>query len=253
MRSVLDETQSRASESLYANFRIKRERLYQQVAQSIEELIDSGRLKPGDRLPSEREFASGLGVGRGVIREGIKVLEERGLVSIKPGEGIFVAEIDMDVVTNQLERFLRMGSTSNDDLGEVRRILEIEIAGLAAQRAEGEDLESMRQAIEAMEGNILSPEKYIAADHAFHSALAKSTRNELLPLLLEVFVDRLQETRQMTFRVPGAPERGQVWHNAIYEAIENGNVQAAKESMSMHLRQVEEDSRVGKLASANVL
>jgi GntR family transcriptional repressor for pyruvate dehydrogenase complex len=247
---MLDETQSRTSENLYANFRIRRERLYQQVAQSIEELIDSGRLRPGDQLPSERELASGLGVGRGVIREGIKVLQERGLVSIKPGEGIFVAEIHTDVVTNQLDRFLRMGSTSNDDLGEVRRILEIEIAGLAAQRAEADDLQSMKQAIEAMEDNILSQEAFIAADHAFHLALARATRNELLPLLMGVIVDRLQETRNLVFRVHGAPERGQVWHRAIYAAIETGNVEAAKESMSMHLDQVEEDSKAGKLVSA---
>ncbi len=245
MRPFLDEAQPQTGDGLYANLKIRRERLYQQVADSVEELIDSGSVKPGDQLPSERSLAATLGVGRGVIREALKVLEARGLVSIKPGEGIFVSEIDTDMVSNQLDRFLRMGSTSTDDLGEVRRILEIEIAGLAAQRAEAEDLEAMKQAITAMEASILSPEGFIAADQGFHIALAKATKNELLPLLMGVFVDRLQESMQKNFQVRGAPERGQVWHKAIYDAVLSGNVDAAKESMAMHLHQVEEDGKAG--------
>ena len=125
-------------EDLYREFR--HDPLYEKIALHIEDLVGSGKLQPGNRLPSERELAEGLGVGRGVVREAVKLLAERGLVTISRGRGTFVSQVDVKLYSEQLGRFFRRGGHSYNDLHEVRQILEVEIAGLAAQKATKEDL-----------------------------------------------------------------------------------------------------------------
>lgn len=236
------------SAELYREF--KRERLYDQVAEHIEDLISDGTLQSGDKLPSERELAQRLGVGRGVVREAVKLLAERGLVSVEPGRGTFIAELDTYLFSDQLGRFLRVGRHSYSDLNEVRRILEVEIASLAAQRAGVEDLERMKQAIQDMEDNITSADGYIEADLAFHQALARATKNEIFLLLIDVMVDSLRELRRLTVQVPGAPERARDWHKVIYEAVEKGDSAAAREAMWGHMQQVTKDAQASKLAGS---
>jgi GntR family transcriptional repressor for pyruvate dehydrogenase complex len=232
---------------LYRKF--TRNRLYEQIATHVEQLISSGTLKPGDQLPPERELAGRLGVGRGVVREAIKLLAERGLVAILPGRGTFVAELDPHILSDQLGRYFKVGRSSYQDLNEARNTLEVEIAGLAALRASKDDLEEMRQAIQDMETFIDSPDDYIEADLAFHSVLARATENEIFSLLGSVITDLLQESRRTIFQVPGAPERGQDWHRLIYQAIENGDPDAARENMRKHMQQVTEDAKVAESLS----
>jgi GntR family transcriptional repressor for pyruvate dehydrogenase complex len=217
--------------------------LYEQIADHIEELVGAGKLRQGDRLPPERELAEKFGVARGVVREAVKLLGARGLVTIQPGRGTFIAKIGSDSISDHLGRFFRLGNKSHSDLNELRRILEVEIAFLAAQRANAEDLAEMCCAIQAMDDNITSAEKYIAADMDFHLALAKAAQNEMFPLLIEVLADLLRESRQMIFQVTGAPQRGQVWHRRIYAAVEKRDTQAAREAMQQHLQQVAEDAK----------
>jgi len=229
------------TEDLYHRF--SRERLYEQIADHVEELVGAGKLQQGDRLPPERELAEKLGVARGVVREAVKLLGARGLVTVQPGRGTFIAGISPDSISDHLGRFFRLGNKSHNDLNELRRILEVEIAFLAAQRAKAEDLAEMGCAIQAMDDNITSAEKYIAADMDFHLALAKAAQNEMFPLLIEVLADLLRESRQMIFQVTGAPERGQVWHRRIYAAVENHDTLGAREAMQQHLQQVADDAK----------
>lgn len=228
-------------EVLYHRF--SRERLYEQIADHIEELVGSGKLQQGDKLPPERELAERLGVARGVVREAVKLLGARGLVTVMPGRGTYIAEISSDSLSDHLGRFFRLGNKSHSDLNELRRILEVEIAFLAAHRACAEDIAHMKQAIQEMDDNIKSPERYIAADMGFHLALARAAQNEMFPLLIEVLADLLRESRQMIFQVAGAPERGQVWHRRICEAVEKQDTIAAREAMQHHMQQIVEDAR----------
>lgn len=228
------------SEEFYYKF--PRERLYEQVAQHVEELVSAGKLQQGDKLPSERELAERLGVARGVVREAVKLLGARGLVTVEPGRGTFIAEISSDSIVDHLDRYFRLGHRSHNDLNELRRILEGEIAFLAAQRAKAEDLAEMKQAIQEMDNNIEAPESYIDADMVFHLALARAAQNAMFPLLTEVLADLLRESRLMIFEVSGAPERGQAWHRKIYEAVEEQDADAAREAMRQHMLQVTEDA-----------
>jgi GntR family transcriptional repressor for pyruvate dehydrogenase complex len=212
----------------------------------VEDLVSAGKLQVGDRLPPERELAERLGVARGVVREALKVLAVKGLVTVEPGRGTFVADVDIDSVSEHMARLFRMGKMPHADLIEFRKILEIEMAELAARRATPDNLAEMKQAIDDMDHGIRSPEEYIAADLNFHLALAKAAQNGMFPLLIEVVVELLQQSRRLIFRVEGAPERGQQWHRSIYDAVEAGNSDQAREAMRQHLDQVASDAAAGE-------
>jgi GntR family transcriptional regulator, transcriptional repressor for pyruvate dehydrogenase complex len=218
-----------------------RERLYEQVADYIEDLVSSGQLRPGDKLPPERELAETLRVARGVVREAVKVLAVRGLVSVRPGLGTYISEVSADAISGHLDRYFRLGNQSHSDLIELRQILEVEFAALAAQRAQPEDLEEMRRALEEMDHNIDQARLYIDADQAFHLAIARAARNEMFPLLIEAVAGYLEASRLMIFKVPGAPQRGQAWHRKLCEAIERRDAPAARQAMRAHMIQVAED------------
>jgi GntR family transcriptional repressor for pyruvate dehydrogenase complex len=220
-----------------------RERLYEQVADYIEKLVSDGQLRPGDRLPPERELAETLRVARGVVREAVKVLGARGLVTIRPGLGTFISEISTDAISDHLDRFFRLGNQSHGDLIELRQILEVEIAALAAQRAEPMDLAAMLQAIDEMDRSIDAAQPYTDADQAFHLAIARAARNEMFPILLEAVAGYLEASRLMVFRVPGAPRRGQAWHRRVYAAIASRDVVAARQAMREHMTQVAVDAQ----------
>ena len=215
-----------------------RERLYEQVADYIEGLVSNGQLRPGDKLPPERELAETLRVARGVVREAVKVLAVRGLVTVKPGLGTFISEVSTDAISGHLDRFFRLGNQSHSDLIELRQILEVEFAALAAQRAQAEDLTEMREAVEEMDRNFDDAESYIDADQAFHLAIARAARNEMFPLLIEAVAGYLEASRLMIFKVPGAPQRGQAWHRKLCDAIERHDAASARQAMRQHMTQV---------------
>jgi GntR family transcriptional regulator, transcriptional repressor for pyruvate dehydrogenase complex len=218
-----------------------RERLYEQVADYIEELVSSGQLRPGDKLPPERELAETLRVARGVVREAVKVLAARGLVTVKPGLGTYISEVSADAISDHLDRYFRLGNQSHSDLIELRQILEVEFAALAAQRAQPEDLHGMRTAIAEMDRNIDRAQPYIDADQAFHLAVARAARNEMFPLLIEAVAGYLEASRLMIFKVPGAPQRGQDWHRRLVAVIEQRDAAGARQAMRQHMIQVAED------------
>jgi GntR family transcriptional repressor for pyruvate dehydrogenase complex len=231
---------------------VTRGHLTEQVASQIQELILSGDLVPGDKLPSQRDLAASLGVSPVALREAIKILEERGLLEARVGSGTYVSELTHESIADTLTLLLRQGKMSFDHLHEVRRTLEIEIAGLAAARAQSDDIAKLEDAIRRMDQNMDDSDKYIASDFDFHLVLAQSTRNPLFPLLTFTLLDALQESRKLNFRVPGAPGRGQTYHRAICDCVRRGDVVGAQAAMQEHLRQVASDGAAGQAIDRSV-
>jgi len=218
-------------------------RLYEQIVQQIEESILKGALKPGDQLPAERDFARQFGVSRTAVREAVKALREKGLVEAYPGRGTFVTNGTPPSVRQSLGRMMRADQPEGTaQLVEVREILEPEIAGLAASRADEEAIATMREAIEVMDNAKDDPEGFIEADLDFHLALAEAAANPLILSLIDSIVAVLRDQRMTIFKVDGGPERGQYHHKKILEAIERHDPQGAREAMRAHLKQVREDS-----------
>lgn len=231
---------------------VTRGHLTEQVSSQIQELILSGELLPGDKLPSQRDLAASLGVSPVVVREAIKVLEERGLLEARVGSGTYVSELTHQSIADTLSLLLRQGKMSFDHLHEVRQTLEIEIAGLAAARAQPEDIAKLAEAIQHMDLGLDNPDQYIDADFEFHLALARSTQNPLFPLLTFTLLDVLQRSRELIFQVPGAPGRGQTYHRAILDRVRCGDVAGAQTAMQEHLHQVASDGAASQSLHADL-
>jgi GntR family transcriptional regulator, transcriptional repressor for pyruvate dehydrogenase complex len=223
---------------------IRTSRLYEQIVQQIEESIVKGDLKAGDQLPAERDLAQRFGVSRTAVREAVKALREKGLVEAYSGRGTFITDGTTQAVRQSLDLMVKIGQPEGSThLAEVRAILEPEIAALAAIRIQEPELSTMREAVATMDRAFKDPEAYIEADLDFHLALAEGAANPLILSLLDSIVGLLREQRLRIFRVPGGPERGQIYHKRILDAVERHDSEKSREGMRAHLYQVLEDSQ----------
>ncbi|HEX9014450.1 MAG TPA: FadR/GntR family transcriptional regulator [Chloroflexota bacterium] len=225
---------------------IRRSRLYEQVAEQIQELIVSSTWIAGRRIPCERDLGEQFGVSRTVVREALKALSERGLISVTPGRGIFVAEPSSDALSDPMRLLLQRRAVTSANLVEARQLLEIEIAGLAARRHLPGQLARMKAAIDEMDLYRNSPDLYIKADQKFHVALADATQNGVLRLLIDSISGSLEETRRVIFQVDGSPARGQEYHRQLFDAVVRRDPAAARRIMREHLHQFETDVRAAE-------
>jgi len=223
---------------------VRTSRLYEQIVQQIEESVLKGKLKPGDQLPAERELAQQLGVSRTAVREAVKTLREKGLVEAYSGRGTFITDGTSQAARQSFDLMIKLGQQEGSPhLAELRLILEPGIAALAAVRATEEDIAAMREAVEVMDRAQKDPEVYIEADLDFHLALAEAVANPLILSLIDSIVGLLREQRIKIFNVEGGPQRGQVHHKRILEAMERRDSEMARSAMRAHLEQVREDSK----------
>jgi len=231
---------------------VKTSRLYEQIVQQVERSILKGQLKPGDQLPAERDLAQSFGVSRTAVREAVNALREKGLVEAYTGRGTFVTNGTSQSIRHSLNLITKI---SQDDgslhLAELRRILEPEIAALAAPRIDEQLLSTMREAVATMDGGLHNRGKYIEADLDFHLALAEAADNPLILALIDSIVELLREQRSSIFDVKGGPQRGQFHHKRILKAVETRDPEAARKAMRDHLNQVQEDASASVKASAS--
>lgn len=219
--------------------------LSQVVADQISDLIMSGELNEGDRLPSERELAEEMGVSRTVVREAIKLLRAAGLLRVRVGIGSFVTLPSRNILEEPLSRFSTPERRKIAELIQLREAIEPPITALAAQNATSEDIAKLEQAIEEMGANLTNPQEYIVADNVFHNTLAEATQNSLFQLIVHSIVDLLQESRRLAVSSPGAAERSSYHHRQILEAVKAKDVEGAQEAMIAHMSQIKGDIEIG--------
>jgi len=157
---------------------IKQKRVYEDIVGQVQALIQEGVLKPGDRLPPERELAERLGVSRSSLREAIRALELRGLVVSRPGAGTFVSTESVETILSVIAASINGSGGYLSDIFEVRHLLEPQIAALAAERATPEDIRSMASSLEEQARQIERGETGVEGDTAFHFAMAMATHNK---------------------------------------------------------------------------
>ena len=231
------------SESLY-NALPRRPKLSDLVVEQIEESISSGKLQPGERLPPERELAEQFKVSRTAIRESIRSLTAKGLLEVRAGSGAYVSVPGTKQVSESMSLILRL-STSKDlyaQVFQVRRLLEVEIAGLAAKWAKEDDIEMMEEAVRTMETEC-DQGVLAECDVDFHAALANASQNELYPILLDSVVDIMIEIRRMALMNPGARDEAMNSHRKILERVKNKDVEGARLEMLSHMKRGEEFMR----------
>jgi DNA-binding FadR family transcriptional regulator len=212
--------------------------------------IVGGALPPGSALPREADLAARFGVSRGVARESLRGLEERGLVTVKHGRGATVnPDAEWDVFDPDVLAALLDGDQGAEILTEYlecRRILEIEAAGLAAERATGRDLATLADCLARMTAsarraheNAAAEDLYHEADTAFHRAVIASARNRALGRMTEPVHHALAEARRPLARPEYRLERSIPEHRRILAAIAGRNPDEARAAMRDHLLTVE--------------
>ena len=218
---------------------VTRDSLPSQVAAELEDRVVTGEMAVGERLPSERDLAEVYGVSRAVVREALRLLAARGVVSVRQGSGAFVREASFNGADNPIEFTLRRRSLERPlwELFEVRRTLEVELAGLAAERAVPDSVAAMEAAVIALTGARPDEDWFVSNDLAFHDAVANAAQNDLFLLLLEPLQGLLREFRHLAYRRDSsqAVATAQREHGHILAAIRQADAAGARAAMRSHL------------------
>lgn len=220
---------------------ISHSRTADEVVQQIELLILDGVLRDGDRLPGERDLAQSLDVSRPILREALKELEARGLLTSHHGGGTFVADIIGQVFSKPITDLISRHARATRDYLEYRRELEGLTAELAARRASETDKALLARIIEDMRRAHQSglPEDELAADVEFHNAIGEAAHNIVLLHTMRACYRLLSEgiffNRKAVFSLPDAREQLLAQHVAIHDAIIAGDAIAAKQAAQAHI------------------
>lgn len=216
-------------------------RLYESVIEQIMNLIRNNKLKPGDKLPPERELAEKLSISRGSLREAFRVLESRGLIKSKPGGGRYIREIRKNGHNNTENIILSLEKSSILELLEAREMFEVKIAEIAAQKATPEDIKLIEEALNKMnEEEELKYGKETESDTEFHLAIASASHNFVFVNIIKLHLDLLKETRGKTWQITGRREKQYQEHQVILQAIKERDSKKAGEVMLKHLRNIRE-------------
>jgi len=209
------------------------------VARQIERLILK-KLKPGDKLPSERELAEMLGVSRSSIRDAIRGLELAGLVEPRQGAGTIVREISTGSVVNPFASALERKKELVSELLDFRKMLEPPLAARAATHASVEEISEMEEILRRQEEKQRAGEAAVAEDAEFHYSVALASDNSVVIKVLDILMDLLRETRERSLQVEGRGQRSLAGHRRILAAIRTHDAEAAKAAMRRHIEDVEE-------------
>ncbi|NOZ71809.1 MAG: FadR family transcriptional regulator [Chloroflexi bacterium] len=224
-----------------------KERLVDRVVKEVEDRIISGELPPGAKLPPEREWAEQMGVSRTVIREAARILAAKGLLLTQHGVGTTVRKLTSQHVVEPLGLYLRSqnhGLISFDDLHQVRSILEIEIAGIAAKSATAEEIAHLRQVFESMVEAKDDVSLLAERDTEFHRTLAMMTHNPLLFVLIDSIRQLLQEYIALVTVFLDPDEDNIPLHRLLLERIEARDEAGARQAMQKNLEQMQKNTEL---------
>lgn len=207
------------------------------IAAQIEQLIADERLKPGDRLPPERELAVLLGVSRPSLREAIRSLAAQGRVSVRHGQGVFV---ESDATTRRLRSDLAEIEVNLAELFAMREVLEVPAAGWAATQASPDELAAIEHAFTGLEAAISEkPIDWVELqklDVAFHESVVKACGNRFLLRTLGVLNEVMVAGMQTTLQIPGRLEKSATDHRRLLEAIRRHDAAGARAAARAHIR-----------------
>lgn len=214
------------------NFKtLKNEKLSERVANEVISMIDSGQLKPGDKLPTETSFSQMLGTSRGTLREALALLQYRGYISRKPKDGTYIRSLqNADYVNKSI--LGRMQEASYKDLLEMREPLEQKIVELAILRGSLQEKQKIADYLES------AHRQDVFLDSTFHLKLAELTGNVLLVNFINTYYDLIHELGENSARDQARKLQVYQEHSAIIRAVIDGDIDRAKEAVRIHLRNI---------------
>jgi GntR family transcriptional regulator, transcriptional repressor for pyruvate dehydrogenase complex len=210
--------------------------LYHQVIDNIRKLVLNGKLKVGEKLPSERDLAEMYGVSRVPVREALKTLEFLGIVQTVRGDGVYIQNIQTkDLLENVEFAILDDENDMLAELFEARIAIEVKAAQLAALRRNDEELGEMLEALLDMERDLMLKRDASISSYKFHLAIIKASHNRVLYRIHDNLSDMLKLSRQKSLRVKGHSEVALGFHKQILNEIRDKNPEAAGVLMAEHL------------------
>lgn len=221
-----------------------RDSLALRVRDALKAYIVSENLTPGSQLPSERTLSESLAVSRNVIREGLSLLVAEGVIVKRAGSGIFLREIDPDVLTRDGGRVLDQERIRYGAVREARAAVELGAMGLIVNRITDRDLDELDRLTDLLARRLEQGGSFIKADMQFHLTLLRAARNEFLlqwsPLVEEVMRAWVYETESLANAIKSRPERGEAdrivaEHRAILDAIRRRDSGEARRLLKLHL------------------
>ena len=215
--------------------RVRRQRLYEQIAQQLYEHIKEAGLRPGDRLPPERELASRLRVSRASLAQALVALEVLGIISVRHGDGAVVVEHSSD---RQVVTALRAHRDRLPEVLEARIALEVKLASLAAVRRTEADLRSIDQTLLAMAADIEAGGRGVEGDEQFHAAVTAAGHSALLARLMHEISELIRESRLESLAQPGRPAASLAGHQRVADAIRDQDGARAAAAMEAHIELV---------------
>ena len=225
---------------------IKKTRIYEEVVNQIHDLIRQAKIKAGDQLPSERELAETFGVSRTSVREALRALEAQGLVISRTGAGTFVADLPIESLVAPLATLLIEEKDALTDIFEMRKLIEPQIAALAAERATRRDIERLSKILAKQRGQVEQGKTGVEADAEFHYSIGQATQNQALEKLVSGLMEILSRSREESLQTPGRSQASLDSHYKILSAIEDHDQERARQAMLYHIEQVERNVLLDK-------
>jgi GntR family transcriptional repressor for pyruvate dehydrogenase complex len=234
---------------MFKSINEERKTFSRKVVDDVRELIVSGKLKAGDKLPAERELAEMMNVSRPTIREAFKILSAMGVLHIRHGQGVFVAERTGPI--DSLASVLFLQTDTIHELFEVRRMIETETAAWAARRGTEAFLEQITAATRQVYSRVVEHNEFpdpvgreaflSDSDQEFHLMIAEAAGNEVVLRIMNNLIDLFRESRMQSLKIPGRSEQSLQEHMEIADAIAARKPELARKSMLKHLKSVEAD------------
>ena len=218
--------------------KVKKKRLYVDVLFQLQDYLTREKVSPGQRLPSERELALQFDVSRISIREALAILETRGLVERKVGGGTFSTGTANFAVTSLVQEVAKKRDMLNEPM-EVRRVLEPQLARLAAENISDKLLQKLKTNLDRQKQKIAKGQDITDLDREFHFTIAKAAKNTIFFGLVEALRYALEDTRAKSLNAQGGMKMSFHGHEAIYAALESRDPDKAEKAMAAHMLQVE--------------
>jgi GntR family transcriptional regulator, transcriptional repressor for pyruvate dehydrogenase complex len=228
---------------------IKRIRIHEEVFKQIRQLIEEGRFRARDQLPSERELAETFKVSRTSVREALRALESQGLIVSRTGTGNFVADLPVESLIGPLARLLIDEKKALADMFEMRKLIEPHIAALAAERASRNDVAQLKRILAKQSEAVGRGETGVEADAELHFFISRTTRNQALQKLVSGLMELLSRSREESLQTGDRRASSIAAHRRIVAAIEKHDKAKARGEMLRHIEQVEEAVLLSKRPS----
>lgn len=213
--------------------------LIDHIIETIGKLIASGKLKPGDLVPSERTLSGLLKVSRNSVRQALKALDVLGVLDINPGSRTYLNTSISNLLVNPMKFMTLLHDLKIKELFQTRKIIEVELTKLAAINANEENLAEMIEFLNSAKTHIKSKNKYLEYEMGFHESIFKASRNRVLTALMSSINNLLLESRKKSVKYFPDLSQSLAQHNEIYLSIRDKNSERAGQLMLEHLNLIE--------------